>query len=246
MGFLLQEMGLKIMTKRRTKTPLEQEYFKQRRRVQQFVRRATKRGYTFQENIIPKIPQKITQQSVQRLSKLSPEKLYEKSEFIVFETGEIVEGRRGRNIERKRSATKRKQRRKRKNDYFPSYDTVDLVRDRIEQLGDSIVLRTRDDIASVKREDSPYYPIEHRKNIILEIFDDTRMMYDDDNAYGKYLSENESRIADCLQVIAYHSEQEDVHNAFTELAILVKGAPLISLEATLLHDAREYDEYYGD
>ena len=48
------------MTRKRKLSPLQQEYIKQRSRVQAFVRRAKKRGYQFKENTVPNIPKKIT------------------------------------------------------------------------------------------------------------------------------------------------------------------------------------------
>ena len=80
------------MARKRKLSPLQQEYRKQRRRVQSFVSRAKKRGYQFIENIIPKIPKKITKASVERLKKLTPKKLYEKAEYVDIETGEIKLG----------------------------------------------------------------------------------------------------------------------------------------------------------
>lgn len=58
-----------------------EEYNKQRRRVQQFVRRAEQRGFTFPENVIPDRPNKITSQSVERLRKLTPDVLYGKAKY---------------------------------------------------------------------------------------------------------------------------------------------------------------------
>lgn len=88
-------------------TPLQQEYRKQRRRIQQFIRRAEKRGYQFSENVIPDKPKKITKGSVERLRKLTPEKLYKKSVYGGEATyGEIVKGTKGIQLERKKSAEK--------------------------------------------------------------------------------------------------------------------------------------------
>lgn len=94
-------------------TPLQQEYRKQRRRIQQFIRRAEKRGYQFAENAIPDKVKKITRQSVERLRKLTPEKLYKKSIYGGEASyGEIVKGTKGRELERKQSAEKARETRK--------------------------------------------------------------------------------------------------------------------------------------
>lgn len=94
-------------------SPLIQEYRKQRRRVQQFLRRAEKRGYQFNENILPSIPKKITQKAVERLKKLTPEKLYKKSRYGGEATyGEVVKGTKGKELERKAAAQKAAETRK--------------------------------------------------------------------------------------------------------------------------------------
>ncbi len=54
-------------------------YMKQRKRIQSFIKRAEKRGYSFPSGILPPIPKNITQASINRLAKLTPEKLYSKA-----------------------------------------------------------------------------------------------------------------------------------------------------------------------
>lgn len=95
------------------KTPLQLEYAKQRRRVQQFIRRAEKRGYQFSSNILPDKPKRITKQSVERLRKLTPEKLYQKAEYGGEATGgEVVPALEGRKRERQLSAQRAAETRK--------------------------------------------------------------------------------------------------------------------------------------
>lgn len=86
---------------RKPLTPIQQEYRRNRRRIQSAIRRLENRGYLVPENILPAIPKKITPASVRRLESLTTEKLYKRSEYVVQETGEIVPGKRGRKIENK-------------------------------------------------------------------------------------------------------------------------------------------------
>lgn len=115
--------------KTRPKTPLQLEYAKQRRRIQQFMRRAEKRGYQFQPNLLPDKPKRITKASVERLKKLTPEKLYQKAEYGGEATqGEVVKGIAGRKAERKQAAERAKETRRLKQiaeKYAeePSYET---------------------------------------------------------------------------------------------------------------------------
>lgn len=89
--------------KRRKKklNKVDQQYRKERRRVQQFIRRANKRGYQFTVEI-PKIPKRITLGSVRRLQRLTPEYLYKKSLYGGEASfGEVVSGTEGRKLEKK-------------------------------------------------------------------------------------------------------------------------------------------------
>lgn len=86
---------------------------KERRRIQSFINRATKRGYEFSESILPKIPKKITQASIRRLKKLTPDTLYSKAIYASEKTyGEIIQGKKARQIERKTASQKAAQTRR--------------------------------------------------------------------------------------------------------------------------------------
>ena len=75
------------------KSEIQQEYKKERNRIQRFIKGAEKRGYIFEDNILPKIPKRITKSSVARLKKLKPDTLYRKALFGGEATqGEIVTG----------------------------------------------------------------------------------------------------------------------------------------------------------
>lgn len=89
------------MAKRNKQTQAERDYSKQIRRVKQFIRRAEKRGYQFDEDVIPQRPKRITQASVRKLAKLTPEKLYQKAEYGGSASyGEVVTGVKGARLER--------------------------------------------------------------------------------------------------------------------------------------------------
>lgn len=85
---------------------LKQKYQAQRNRIINFIRRAEKRGFYFDEDILPKIPKRITKQSVRRLEKLDAESLYKKSIWVNLETGEFMSG--PRRVERERSIRAKK------------------------------------------------------------------------------------------------------------------------------------------
>ena len=85
---------------------IREQYLKERRRIQRFIRSATKRGYIIPENILPDIPKRVTRASVSRLKKITPERIYSKSQYVSRETGEIKTGKAGRAEERKAASRK--------------------------------------------------------------------------------------------------------------------------------------------
>lgn len=120
------------MAKRKSKlTPTQQEYRRERQRIQRQINRMTKRGYDVPE-LLPKIPKKITEASVHRLKKLTAEKLYKESRFIDIETGEILTGKQGQLIENKQRAQRAAQTRinKRKTSKIPPKDKTKGYQDR--------------------------------------------------------------------------------------------------------------------
>lgn len=103
---------------------LKQKYQAQRNRIINFIRRAEKRGFYFDEDILPKIPKRITKQSVRRLEKLDAESLYKKSIWVNLETGEFMSGPRRveyeRSVKAKRAAATRKANREAERILFTS------------------------------------------------------------------------------------------------------------------------------
>lgn len=85
---------------RKKLTPAQREYKKNRRRIKQAINRLEKRGYIVPENILPKIPKRITNASVRRLEKINLDFIYKKSIFVDVTTGELFEGTQGKEREK--------------------------------------------------------------------------------------------------------------------------------------------------
>ena len=79
---------------------IKSEYYKNRRRIQNYVRSLKKRGIET-EYKIPSIPKKITEASVRRLEKHTPSYILSKSYATEAETGEIRQGRQIKGIEKR-------------------------------------------------------------------------------------------------------------------------------------------------
>ena len=103
------------MAKRRKQTSAERDYYKQVKRIKQFISRAEKRGYQFSEDVLQQKPKRVTQASVRKLAKLTPEKLYQKAVYGGLATnGEIVPATEGVKLERSFRAKKAAETRKRR------------------------------------------------------------------------------------------------------------------------------------
>ena len=91
------------------------EFKKQITRIKNFIRRATKRGYEFSDNVIPTMPKRVTKKSIEKIKNIKPKDLYSKASYLDKSTGEIVSGSTGRKIERNLSTQKAKETRKNNN-----------------------------------------------------------------------------------------------------------------------------------
>lgn len=104
------------MAKRKL-TPIQQQYRKERRRIQNAMNRLEKQGYVLPEDLLPSIPKKVTQASINRLKKITSESIYKKSKKLDFETGEITPGIVARDKARSQRAKEAARRRAFKQEY---------------------------------------------------------------------------------------------------------------------------------
>lgn len=222
------------MAKRNKQTENQKAYQKERRRLQQAVRRAEKQGYIFPEDIIPEMPKRVTKKQLENIQKIKPKELYKKAEFVYQETGEIVPAEQRKQEVKQEAIIKAKETRKRKKKistpsvptYYPTISIIDTIRDRLSEL---------------TREAKPPIPIENRKNELLAIFEDNITFYGDNIAeYEHYLEVHESEIADLLNVISYDSDGEQVSASFVALGRILNTQSLSMSQAENLSKMAEY------
>ena len=121
--------------KRSKMTTNQQEYQKQIKRLERFIKNAEKRGFIFDDFQIPTRPQKVTKKRLQEIKDLKPSGLYKKA-FAIDEYGEKIAGEVARKMERQIAAHKAAETRKAKKygrkthfddfTYFPSESTMVL------------------------------------------------------------------------------------------------------------------------
>lgn len=115
--------------KRRKITETRKEYNKQRKRIQNFLSRARKKGFIFEENVLPEIPKRVTKASVRRLAKLTSQELYKKAVYVSRETGEIETPEEHKKLVRKQAidkakATKARKKKQQKKSSYPKPETT--------------------------------------------------------------------------------------------------------------------------
>lgn len=95
------------MATKKIKTPNEQLWEKEVNRLKRFMREASRRGYTFPDNIIPRRPTRITKKALSLIQSIRPADIYKKATYKDPDTDVVFSGEEGRT----REAEKRVERR---------------------------------------------------------------------------------------------------------------------------------------
>lgn len=77
-------------------------------RIKRFIRNARKRGYEFDDNVLPKQPKRITRKKLEEIKNIKPSDLYKKAVYHDKISHETFTGQEGRKIERYRATLKAK------------------------------------------------------------------------------------------------------------------------------------------
>lgn len=89
-------------------TPNQMEFKKELKRIKRFIQSARKRGYEFDDNVLPKQPKRITRKKLEEIKNIKPSNLYDKATYYDEITHETFTGQEGRKIERYRATLKAK------------------------------------------------------------------------------------------------------------------------------------------
>ena len=134
------------MAKRKL-TPIQQQYRKERRRIQNAMNRLEKQGYVLPEDLLPSMPKKVTQASINRLKKITTEAIYKKSVRLDTETGETTPGIVARDKARSQRAKEAARRRSFKQEYVsPQFYTEPPQYTTFPSGADIIISNFRSDV----------------------------------------------------------------------------------------------------
>lgn len=215
-----------IMTKKRNITPNRAEYNKQVKRIQQFQRRAQKRGFSIDIDI-PK-PQRVTKQAIERLKNLTAEELYKKAEYRDPITGLTMSGTEGRKLERQRAAQKGLETKRKKKTPEIDFGILNNIMEIINRW-------------SPNASWSKYWQAEktRQRNILLRLLEGAIAQYGR-KAVAKRLQNNAVEATQLVEFILYASEDEQINFAMARFARIIKGEALTLEES--MEISNELDE----
>lgn len=203
-------------------TPNQAAWNKEFKRIQRFIKNASKRGFTFELEI--EKPSRITKKQLEKIKALKPKELYKYAKYIIPETGEIVTGTQGRTYERSQAAQK---------------STKKLPRESKIVLN-SILQR----INTWKPDSSMRGWMKQKKMLDRDELDNMLAMFisekgEDETA--SILQQNAESVNNAIFTILYDSDNEAVALAFTEFATILNGG---ALSISQSESMTNYTEYY--
>ena len=244
------------MAKKHKQSEAEKLYAKQLKRIKQFIRRAEKRGFIFEENIIPQKPKKVTKASVRKLERLTPEKLYKKSLYLEESTGEIEEAQKRRKEERKQSAKKavktRKERQKARRNW--TREEAEKNREQLPTEGKESFKNTIEEFVSRLQIDTSWLgkkrrrPIAlqetiHSQGILMNLINQQIELYGEEEI-GNRLQSNSDKLSELLSIILWDSKAEAIQSATRVFAETITGNSLMPSQLQQLEQESEYNENY--
>lgn len=204
-------------------TPNQAAWNKEFKRIQRFIKNASKRGFTFELEI--EKPSRITKKQLEKIKALKPKELYKYAEYIIPETGEIVTGTQGRTYERSRAA------RLKSTKKLPRESKIVL---------NSILQR----INTWKPDSSMRGWMKQKKMLDRDELDNMLAMFISEKGEDEaalILQQNAETVNNAIFIILYDSDNEAVALAFTEFATILNGGALSILQSESMTN---YTEYY--
>lgn len=134
------------MARRKKLTKNQMEFKKQQDRIKRFIKRAEKRGYEFDKNVIPQMPKRVTQKALKTITNLKPQQLYKQAEYVDRETGEYLSGVEGRKIERaiatqKAKVTREIKKYKSETTIDPYFNVDNYPSDYVHSASDEVIVK---------------------------------------------------------------------------------------------------------
>lgn len=242
------------MAKKHKQTEAEKLYSKQLKRIKQFIRRAEKRGFIFEEDVIPQRPKKVTNASVRKLKKLTSEKLYKKSLYVEESTGEIEEGQKRRKEERKQSARKavktRKERQQQRRNW--TFKDAEKYKDQLPSEGKEVFKNIIDNFVSRLQIDTSWVGRKRRRpvalqetirsqSVLLSLINQQIALFGEEEI-GNRLQANSDKLSELISIVLWDSKAEAIQSATRLLMEILTGNTLTPSQLQDLDLESEYNE----
>ena len=241
-------------------SPLKKEYNKQRRRIQRFLREATKRGYQF-DFILEETIKNPTLKDIQRLRSITPETLYKTATYTTPE-GVVLTGKQGRHYENTQRSKRGAQTKKRKKEFNEAlnadrnnarerfYKSRKIDPETAPVPASDVVLQNI--LEEIRSWDPPLYwsPFfreqkENDKGILERMIEGAISTYGREEI-ARRLEDNASRVNEIVQNILYGSggrqSNIDINFELVSMASILNGGHLNQYESAILTGASEYNE----
>lgn len=207
----------------------QQQWKKEVARLKQFIRRAEKRGFTF-DDIIPGTPKRITKKQLNLIKSLTPNVLYSRSQYTDPQTGQSMAGTEGRRLERSRAALKRFK----SSTYNPPIEEDSVLHQIEEMIADWKPFPNWSKyFTEVKRED---------KNRLKALLDG-KIAEVGRKETARRLQENAEGINHMADEILYSSDEDAVNMDLNYIATVLKGSALTTDESAYYTQlAESYNE----
>lgn len=220
-------------------TSNQQEWEKELKRLNQFIKRAEKRGYIFDENIIPETPQRITKKKLTEIKDINANTLYSSAKYFNKETGETISGLEARKIERKKASQKAAQTKKIKSQNTTSEKPA------LPKESDIVLRNIEEMIAN-------WQPSWHWSNYFIEVKKRDKTTLENllqqaiseigREEVAKRLQNAATNVIDTAERILYSSDEEQVNLDLVDIATIIKGRSLTPEESIDLTESAEYFE----
>lgn len=236
-----------------TQKQLIKEIRKERKRVQQNIRRMKKRDFFFDDFEIPEIEYtktgNVSKKTLNKLKAITPSVLYQNARWVDTETGEILTGSERRKEERhqrsQKSAQTRKYKRESERIYIgdseigniPTFSIVDEILSRLSGLPDYLTKGT----TGVRGLHS--IPIAQYREMGIQLVKD-RIAEENISELIEEYTQKEPLIAEKIMIIYQDSDGSSLVSYFTDLfALLSANGKIDTFYSTRLNDAIE-EEFY--
>lgn len=203
-------------------TPNQEAWKKEFKRIQRFIKNASKRGFTFDVEI--EKPTRVTKKQLEKIRSLKPKELYKKATYIIPETGEEVTGTEGRIYERSQAQLKSRQ-----NIPRESKIVLNAILHQLNTWKPDYSMRGWMKQKKISDHDE-------LDNMLAAFITEKG----EDQA-ALILQQNADRVNNAIFIILYDSNDESVKIAFTEFATILNGGALsLSQSETMSNYTEQY------